>query len=568
MATLLVGAAVVVSLASIAGDGMVRGHDLLLEILRADQYRRALIDGQLPPRWAADLEGGYGYPIFNFFPPLPLAGLAALRSVLGSWTAACEAWVALCSVVAGLGMARWLREHVGPGAAAVAGAAFALAPYRVWNGFGRDAFSELFALSVAPLVMAELARVTDRERRPGAVATAALAGAVFALAHNLSVVMFGPLALAYALPRAFRNGRPALARLAAAGSGAIALSAFYTVPAILELRDVGMEWSARGRFGVVDNALSAERLVAAPWPGVLAWGVAGAVLAVTVSLLRAGPSGRPLRPSAFACSALRWIAVAAGAAALAFPVATPLWEAVPALYMFQFPWRVLGPASFAVAAALGFAAEGMAPRRLTALAATVLVGSAIACAMVADRRAPRVVFVDGATPRGEQEQGVQHVPSVSLEPAAVRQARFANTTVADEFLPRTVTRRPPPDAWVRGRLAADSPAAVEPLDTPSLVWAYRVDLGRPGALEWLAYDFPGWWEVTVDGNEITPSLTPHGTLTWPVGAGRHQIVVRLRQTPLERAANATSIAGLLGLLITVIAGARRRRDSVPTAPGP
>ena len=41
------------------------------QVVRVDQMYRALISGQFPVRFVPDLGYGYGYPIFNFYNPLP-----------------------------------------------------------------------------------------------------------------------------------------------------------------------------------------------------------------------------------------------------------------------------------------------------------------------------------------------------------------------------------------------------------------------------------------------------------------------------------------------------------------
>ena len=41
------------------------------QIQRVFEMKTALSDGMFPVRWVADLGYGYGYPIFNFYGPLP-----------------------------------------------------------------------------------------------------------------------------------------------------------------------------------------------------------------------------------------------------------------------------------------------------------------------------------------------------------------------------------------------------------------------------------------------------------------------------------------------------------------
>ncbi|HSA83405.1 MAG TPA: hypothetical protein VLF20_00780, partial [Patescibacteria group bacterium] len=40
------------------------------QVARVFEMHKALIDGQFPVRWVADLGYHYGYPIFNFYAPL------------------------------------------------------------------------------------------------------------------------------------------------------------------------------------------------------------------------------------------------------------------------------------------------------------------------------------------------------------------------------------------------------------------------------------------------------------------------------------------------------------------
>ena len=51
-------------------DGFFPIHDDA-QIVRVQQMTKALQDGQFPVRWVSDLGYGYGYPIFNFYAPLP-----------------------------------------------------------------------------------------------------------------------------------------------------------------------------------------------------------------------------------------------------------------------------------------------------------------------------------------------------------------------------------------------------------------------------------------------------------------------------------------------------------------
>ena len=42
-----------------------------MQLVRQLEMDKCLKDGQIPCRWTPDLGYGYGYPLFNFYPPLP-----------------------------------------------------------------------------------------------------------------------------------------------------------------------------------------------------------------------------------------------------------------------------------------------------------------------------------------------------------------------------------------------------------------------------------------------------------------------------------------------------------------
>jgi len=42
-----------------------------MQMVRQLQFEKCIKDGQIPCRWTPDLGFGYGYPLFNFYPPFP-----------------------------------------------------------------------------------------------------------------------------------------------------------------------------------------------------------------------------------------------------------------------------------------------------------------------------------------------------------------------------------------------------------------------------------------------------------------------------------------------------------------
>lgn len=138
--------------APLIGGGMILTGDTS-HAVRIFELRRCLDDGQLPCRWVPDLGNGYGYPLFNYYPPLPYyvgdllhwLGLSYLRTV--------DVLYAIGLVGAGLSMFALARRLWGDLGGLVSAVAYVYAPYLALDVYMRGALAELWALALAPALL-------------------------------------------------------------------------------------------------------------------------------------------------------------------------------------------------------------------------------------------------------------------------------------------------------------------------------------------------------------------------------------------------------------------------------
>src|SRR3989344_5595057 len=80
---------------------------------RVFEMAQSLRDGMFPVRWVKDLGYGYGYPIFNFYAPLPhyIGGLLHLVGI--EVIVATKAMMAIPVFIAGITMFLFAREFLG-----------------------------------------------------------------------------------------------------------------------------------------------------------------------------------------------------------------------------------------------------------------------------------------------------------------------------------------------------------------------------------------------------------------------------------------------------------------------
>ena len=207
-------------------------------------FEQHLAQGDWYPRWFAEHYGSYGYPYLNFYAPaiyyltVLLAWLLPGEGVYGG--------MQLVGVIGALGMISgvyalgWKLWRHGP-AAFFAAAIVAYAPYPIAiNFFVRGAIPETVAAgSIVWLLVAGtglwFAAAEDRRVTPWVLLTGAIA-VVLLLTHNLSALLGAFITPAWlGCLWLWRPNRRALLLLVGAAVGAAVLTAFFWLPALLEV---------------------------------------------------------------------------------------------------------------------------------------------------------------------------------------------------------------------------------------------------------------------------------------------------------------------------------------------
>src|SRR3990172_3966639 len=114
------------------------------QVVRVQQMAQALRDGQFPVRWVADLGYGYGYPIFNFYSPLPYY-IGGFFNLIGfDALVATKIMFALGILLSGIFMYFLAREFWGEVGGIVSGLFYVYAPYHALDIYVRGAVDEFW----------------------------------------------------------------------------------------------------------------------------------------------------------------------------------------------------------------------------------------------------------------------------------------------------------------------------------------------------------------------------------------------------------------------------------------
>jgi len=134
------------------GTGYLNMHDDL-QMMRQLQMEKCFLDGQIPCRWVPDMGYGFGYPLFNFYPPLPYLVGEGIRLMGFAFTETVKILFISSFLVSGVTMYFLAKEFYGRFGGVVSSAFYVWAPYHAVDVYVRGAMNEAWALMWFPLIL-------------------------------------------------------------------------------------------------------------------------------------------------------------------------------------------------------------------------------------------------------------------------------------------------------------------------------------------------------------------------------------------------------------------------------
>src|SRR3989344_780218 len=132
--------------------GLPVTHDGQDHVARIANFYQSLSEGNVVPRWAANLNWGYGHPILMFLYPLP-SYIASLFHAIGfSFIDSTKLVFAVSYIASIVTMYLWIRAAWGSVAGFTAAILYGFAPYRFVDLYVRGAIGEHVAFIFPPLI--------------------------------------------------------------------------------------------------------------------------------------------------------------------------------------------------------------------------------------------------------------------------------------------------------------------------------------------------------------------------------------------------------------------------------
>lgn len=312
--------------------GLPFGYDLVHHYRVAQGLYDSIVSGNFYPSWLASTNGGYGDPSVRFYPPALYFLLAGLRAVTRDWYLASQLALTLLTVAGGVGMYLWARELTARSYAVAAALIYLLSPFHANEMYLAGMYAQYACASALPFVFAFIERILARNRWADA-AGLAISYAMLIL-FNVPLALMGSIAAGiYALLRLAQSfKKEALYKLAAGALLGLALSCFYWLPVLFELK-----WKSPSGVGQGEWYDYRRNFIFRPSPNELHdWWMKKIIPLTLLLLIPAAVSLFKERRRALPVALVALLTFL-----MATVVSKPAWDIFPALQETQFPWRWL-----------------------------------------------------------------------------------------------------------------------------------------------------------------------------------------------------------------------------------
>lgn len=507
--------------------GFAVTHDGQDHVARIANFYQGLSEGIIIPRWAVNLNWGYGHPILEFLYPLP-SYIASLFHFFGfTLIDSTKIVFGLGIILSGIFMYLWLLEFLGIMAAFVGAVLYMYAPYRFVEVYVRGDIGENLAFVFIPACLYFILKLSKSIELKW-LAGGAISLALLILSHNAISLMFMPFIIFYGLFCLvyLKKKKEYLFNFITLVLLGFGLSAFFWIPGLLEAKYTLRNIVTAGEY--MHRFVDFSALIYGPWSyggsgqftiqlGVFQW--ISLILSPFILLFfwKKNKKEHMLSLSLLIFTAL--------AIFIMLPQSGFIWQRFIILQNFQFPWRFLAITVFstAVLAALVF----------DKIAASLQKAAVVLVVIV-------ILFLSKDYWRASE---------YAYKPESFFTGIYNSTTDTGESAPvwsvRFMEKRPKSHVEVIG-----GSAVVKQLIRTSTRHSYEITAFNNAQLRENTVYFPGW-EVFVDQKPTViefQSQKNRGVMTFFVSEGKHLVDVLFTETRLRLVSDLISAASFIILL--------------------
>ncbi len=536
-------------------QGFFNVHDNV-QVERVFEMGKALKEGQLPVRWVEDLGYGYGYPIFNFYSPLPYYVGGFFNLVGLDAVSATKLMFAFGILLAGLSMFLLARKFWGIWGGLLAAILYLYSPYHALDIYVRGAVDEFWAMGFLPLAFLGMYEVyKDNGFKGIIIGSLGISGVI--LSHNLTALMLIPfLVLFFGIffwqshqKKYFLLNTIYLILLS------LALSAFYFLPALWEMRYTNVFSQITGGADFHKNFIELFQIWDFPWgfggsagllsgisfkigkPNILLMGLA-ALLFLILSLQKVQRQNnlnnenrlpRSLRSLAMTKDVIFFCLLGFLLSVfLTNQISQPVWELVKPMAFIQYPWRFLELSVFFSSLLSGFILfflTQIIDKRMIMFITFIII--IIVIAFQAKYFVP------------QQFSNLNSAYYTSLS-----HLKWQASKISDEYLPKNFPVPRSEKEVITNKVMTGPLVSIKNLKATSTTISFSVFGDTYSTIRLALANFPGW-KVKADGKPILVANSP--ILIFTLNKGEHEVRAEFNNTLIRSLGNFITLFGIVAL---------------------
>lgn len=487
------------------GARFIPTHDGEYHIIRFWQFYTMLSKGYLFPRWAPDINSGYGLPLFLFHYPFPNY-MGSFFHVFGiSFVDSVKLTLAGGYLTAIIWCFLWLRKVFGVKPALIGTIVCSMVPYWFVDIYVRGSVGEVWALSFVVLTLAAL--------EYGVSFGVAIGIAGIIVSHNITALICIPIIFLYTWYRKRGN-------ILSIATG-IGLATYFWLPALVESRFmVGLN-----SVSYADHFVDLFQLIFPSW----GTGFSGVGITATEMSYQIG-----IVPLLLLCISFFVAMTKKALRSMIFPplcvvilaifgmteYSLPIWRFVPLIENIQYPWRLLMVTTIATGY-LGALLTTVLPR-------WVMVGLTILACIASFSYIKPVTY--------ERRDDAHYLSR--------REFTDGTSSLGNSF--STIWTGWKKERFPKRFQASANDVMINVNKESSLSYEMTVTSYKESTVSANILYFPGW-KAYVDGKETPIIYQPDGIIHVNMPVGEHQLSVKFIETPLRRLADAVSLLSLFSL---------------------
>ncbi|OGG00526.1 hypothetical protein A2Y99_03765 [Candidatus Gottesmanbacteria bacterium RBG_13_37_7] len=509
---------------------------------------QALLEGQFPVRMVSQLGYGYGYPLYNFYAPLPYY-FGALFYLMGfSVISATKIMFMLGIIISAVSIFLLVSSVFDNYSALVSSMFYVYAPYHAVNIYVRGAVGEYFAYGFIPLLVYGLIKILrldihkPSQVRIGIISVAiGLSGTI--LSHNISGMITGYFLIIFLAILIFfrliykKNMKPIIFLIIGLVIG-LGLASFFFLPAIIEngwtnvasLTKKGSDY--KNHFVYLDQLWNSS------------WGFAGSAIGredgmsfkigklhLLTALLAFGILlVKPKKTTGIGFKLVMTLSIVFFLSIFFMnDVSRYFWSIIPGFSFIQYPWRFLNLTIFSLSVTAGSFFNHLKNKKLLITSITLLFFLILGLNLKYFKPKELLLITDD-----------YYIESENL--------KYRISKISDEFLSQNIPI-PIKEAEVRQSLdniSSSKTSFVKEKDTAADK-RYSVTVHNNGeeVATNIAY-FPGW-RVFLDGKKEN-FVIRDGFINLNLPIGFHILEFRFTDTPIRIISNTISFFALILLV--------------------